>query len=61
MAVTAAHIRATAKYDAKAYTKISVRVPKAIEEAFNEKVKESGSINSYVLGLIKKDLEKGDK
>lgn len=60
MAVTAAHIRATAKYDAKAYTKISVRVPKAIEEAFNAKVKESGSINSYVLGLIKKDLEKGD-
>lgn len=56
MAVSAAHIRATAKYDAKAYTRMTVRVPKAIEPEVNKKIEEHGSINGYLLDLIKKDL-----
>lgn len=47
--------KANRKYDKKAYKSITVRIPRAIEEDVNKKVGD-GSLNGYIIGLIKKDL-----
>lgn len=54
MAVSEAKLKAIRKYDDKAYRKVSVRIPRELEEAFMEKC--SGSVNGYIVNLIKKDL-----
>lgn len=63
MTASAAHMKATKKYEDKAYKKILVRLPKELESAFIEK--SNGSMNGYIIDLIKKDLgiqdnQKGD-
>lgn len=54
MAVSEAKLKAIRKYDDKTYRKVSVRIPRELEEAFMEKC--SGSVNGYIVNLIKKDL-----
>lgn len=54
MAVTKAQLKAKEKYEAKAYKKILLRLPKELEEAFLEK--SNGSMNGYIINLIRKDL-----
>ena len=47
--VTQAHIRATSKYEAKAYDKILVRFPKGTRD----RIKSTGeSINGYVVRCV---------
>lgn len=55
MAVSAAHIRATRKYEAKAYDRINVRLPKGTKET----IQATGqSINSYIVEAVAEKLEK---
>lgn len=55
MAVSEAKKRANAKYDSKAYKRITVRIPRTLEMDVNERIG-NGSFNNYVMELIKKDL-----
>lgn len=51
-----AKMKSNHKYDDKAYRKFLVRIPRSLEEQVNKKIEESGSINSYFVSLVKKDL-----
>ncbi len=61
MAYNEAQKRATAKYQKKAYETILLRVKKGEKEIITEQAEKKGlSVNSYIIGLIKKDIENGD-
>lgn len=55
MEISEARYKANRKYDKKAYKSITVRIPRSIEEQVDEKVGD-GSLNGYIISLIKKDL-----
>lgn len=60
MAYTEAQKKATAKYHAKAYDEIKLRVKKGEKEQISDHAQSKGlSVNSYIVGLIKKDIEQG--
>lgn len=60
MAYTEAQKKATAKYHAKAYDEIKLRVKKGEKEQISDHAQSKGlSVNSYIVGLIKKDMENG--
>lgn len=60
MAYTEAQKKATAKYHAKAYDEIKLRVKKGEKEQISGHAQSKGlSVNSYIVGLIKKDMENG--
>lgn len=60
MAYNEAQKRATAKYHAKAYDEIKLRVKKGEKEKISDQAEKKGlSVNSYIVGLIKKDIEQG--
>lgn len=60
MAYTEAQKKATAKYHAKAYDEIKLRVKKGEKERISDHAQSKGlSVNSYIVGLIKKDIEQG--
>lgn len=48
--------RATQKYQKVHYCRVSICIPKELEDAVNKKGEECGSRNSYIVELIKKDL-----
>ena len=52
--------KATAKYNAKAYDRIETKVPKGQKETIVAWSKQQGfdSLNSYVISLINKDMER---
>ena len=53
--------RATAKYNAKAYDRIEVKVKKGQKEIIQKKAEsQSKSLNSYIVDLIEQDLDKPD-
>lgn len=56
MPVSKAKLAANHRYDKKAYYMPSVRIPRSLEEAVMVKAKERGSVNGYIVDLIKKDL-----
>lgn len=56
MAKTQAQMRATKKYDDAHYWRPMLRIPKELEEEVREA--SEGSINGYIVNLIKADLEK---
>lgn len=58
MSYTKAGGRAVQKYNKKNYDVIMVRVKKGQKETIKKRADETGqSLNSYILGLIKKDVE----
>ena len=58
MAYSEAQKRATAKYHAKAYDEIKLRVKKGEKEIIAKQAEKKGlSVNSYIIKLIKKDIE----
>ena len=60
MAYSEAQKRATAKYHAKTYDEIKLRVKKGEKEIITQQAKKKGlSVNSYVIQLIKSDIENG--
>lgn len=60
MAYSEAQKKATAKYQAKAYDEIKLRVKKGEKEQISDHAEKKGqSVNSYIVGLIKKDMEQG--
>lgn len=56
MKISEARYKANRRYDAKAYYRPALRIPVALEEQLKQKAAEHGSINDYILTLIKKDL-----
>lgn len=53
--------RATAKYNAKAYDRIEVKVKKGQKEIIQKKAEsQNKSLNSYIVDLIEQDLNKPD-
>lgn len=54
MAKTEAQKRATRKYDAAHYWSPTLYIPKELEAEVRKK--SNGSINGYIVSLIKKDL-----
>ena len=58
MAKTEAQIRATKKYDKKAYYRPTIMLRREYEEQIHERAEELHlSMSSYIQTLIKKDLE----
>lgn len=62
MPTTKAHIRATGKYEAKAYDKVLLRIRKdgdITREAIQNAADQAGqSLNAYILDAVKEKLEK---
>jgi predicted HicB family RNase H-like nuclease len=59
MPVSAAKIKANAKYSAKAYERISLVVKKGKREEIKAYAESSGkSLNGYITGLIEKDMNR---
>lgn len=57
MAKTEAQIRATKKYDKKAYYRPTIMLKREFEVLIHNRAKELNmSMSSYILSLIKKDL-----
>lgn len=52
--------KATAKYNAKAYDRMEIKVPKGKREPITKWAKERGfeSYNAYIISLIEKDMER---
>lgn len=51
--------RANAKYNAKAYTKLMVRIRKEDEDAIRAAIEASGeSVNGYILKAIRQRMER---
>lgn len=58
---TKAQMKATAKYNAKAYDRIEIKVKKGEKQVITDYAKSKGqSVNAYITGLIQKDMESGD-
>lgn len=51
---TEAVARTKRKYDVNHYYQPTIRIPKELEQAIRDK--SNGSVNGYIVGLIKKDL-----
>lgn len=61
MPVSEANKRATAKYNAKAYDRLEVKVKKGQKAVIQEYVKSKGlSLNGYINGLIESDMNNKD-
>ena len=59
--VTKSQIKATAKYNAKTYERIEIKVKKGEKQVIIDYAKSKGkSVNAYITGLIKKDMESGN-
>lgn len=57
MAQSKAHMRASNKYNAKAYDRVSLMLPKGQKEFVQEHAKSKGlSLNGYINGLIAADM-----
>ena len=57
--VTKAHIRATAKYEKKAYFKALVRFPKDLEPRIREAA--GDSLNGYIVRAVIEKMEREQK
>lgn len=59
MPYTEAQKKATAKYNAKAYDRMEIKVPKGQKEPIINQAKKRGfeSYNAYIINLIEKDME----
>lgn len=58
--ITKAQMKATAKYNAKAYDRIEIKVKKGEKQVITDYAKAKGqSVNAYITELIKKDMERG--
>ena len=58
MPYTDAQKRATAKYNAKAYDRIEIKVKKGQKEVIQKHAEEQGkSLNSYIVDLIESDMQ----
>lgn len=58
MPYTDAQKRATAKYNAKAYDRIEIKVKKGQKEIIQKHAEEQGkSLNSYIVDLIESDMQ----
>lgn len=58
MPYTDAQKRATAKYNAKAYDRIEIKVKKGQKEIIQKHADEQGkSLNSYIVDLIESDMQ----
>lgn len=59
MTVTKAHMKATKKYEDKAYFKTLVRFQKEDEDRIRAAANETGnSLNGYIVGLVMADVER---
>ena len=59
MAVSKAQMEATAKYEAKKYDKILVRLPKGTKDKIEECVKPNGgSVNGFISRAIEEAIER---
>ena len=59
MPYTDAQKRATAKYNAKAYDRIEIKVKKGQKEVIQKRAEKQGkSLNSYIVDLIETDMQK---
>lgn len=57
MAQSKAHMRASNKYNAKAYDRVSLMLPKGQKEVVQEQAKSKGmSLNGYINSLIAADM-----
>ena len=58
MAYSEAQKRATARYNARTYDRIEIKVPKGEKERIMEAAQRQGkSVNSNIVSLIRRDLE----
>ena len=61
MAYSEAQKRATARYNARTYDRIEIKVPKGEKERISQAAQRQGkSLNAYIVSLIKQDLEGED-
>lgn len=62
MTATKAHMKATKKYEDKAYFKTLVRFQKEDEDRIRAAANEAGnSLNGYIVGLVMADVERMEK
>lgn len=62
MTATKAHMKATKKYEDKAYFKTLVRFQKEAEDRIRAAANETGnSLNGYIVGLVMEDVERMEK
>ena len=62
MPYTDAQKRATAKYNAKEYERIEIKVKKGQKEIIQKHAEEQGkSLNSYIVDLIEEEMEHGKR
>lgn len=60
MAQSKAHIKASNKFNAKAYDRVSLMLPKGQRDKIRAHAESKGlSLNGYINELIKKDMEQG--
>lgn len=60
MAQSKAHIKASNKYNAKAYDRVSLMLPKGKKEVVREYAESKGlSLNGYINKLISDDMNAG--
>lgn len=60
MAQSKAHIKASNKYNAKAYDRVSLMLPKGKKETVREYAESKGlSLNGYINKLINDDMKAG--
>ncbi|MDE6666178.1 MAG: hypothetical protein K2K14_08360 [Ruminococcus sp.] len=60
MAQSKAHIKASNKYNAKAYDRVSLMLPKGKKETVREYAESKGlSLNGYINKLISDDMNTG--
>lgn len=53
---------ATNKYRSKAYDQINITAKKGMKEVYKSHAEKRGmSLNAYIINLIEKDMEEGDK
>lgn len=58
MAQSKAHIKASNKYNAKAYDRLNIMVKKGQKEKIQERANSLGlSLNGYITQLIEKDMQ----
>ena len=58
MSVTSAQIKATTKYNDKAYDRLAIRVKKGEAETIKAHAESKGlSLNAYINELIKRDMQ----
>lgn len=62
MTISKAQLRATAKYEAKAYDKVLLRLPKGKKEVIQTHAKAKGeTVNGFVTRAINETLERESK